>query len=569
MTSSTPQALDGSGAYSEEASVLKTVQLMLTPDQSEVIVENALAHDKTFVAAVFGDVKLDHLRACQCIVAMYGTRLLARKNIRTALLENCSKRAIETLFGSIYSEEKFSRPIEAYSIEQKRDFCRSQAWERGSKWAMLVCEMLGLPTICAGYRADSSRTEFECIDPFKKLGDLHPYQREVRERLEVLLKFEARQRAMIALPTGSGKTRVLVETLLDWPAVERGERAILWVAQHEELCDQAIQCFADSWRSRQRPNDRRLRIQRVWGQIAQEIDPSADIIVGIPETLDTRLPAAGDVFKRRLLAIVIDEAHEATEKKYKQVFKAAIRAHVIGISATPAVAAARGQHELQKVFYENLILAPSLGRKPMPYLQREGILAKLEHEELDSGCRFELDLELREELEKKGDIPSAILTAVGKSVERNKAIFDRLIDIGLSVRSVLCFTSSVASARALAAALVIAGRTAAAIDASTHRRDRQDIISAFKDQKIQFLLNFGVLATGFDAPMIECLVMARPTSSPVLLEQMIGRGTRGPRNGGTECCKVIWVRDQFKNFERFQPLGYARFLEQWSGFDES
>ena len=111
--------------------------------------------------------------------------------------------------------------------------------------------------------------------------------------------------------------------------------------------------------------------------------------------------------------------------------------------------------------------------------------------------------------------------------------------------------------------MTMLGREAAVIDASTPSALRRKILSSFRTGNVQFLFNFGVLTTGFDAPNIECLLIARPTRNLVLLEQMIGRGLRGPRNGGTTTCKLLWVEDDFASGEELRPLSYERFAGLW------
>ena len=51
------------------------------------------------------------------------------------------------------------------------------------------------------------------------------------------------------------------------------------------------------------------------------------------------------------------------------------------------------------------------------------------------------------------------------------------------------------------------------------------------------------MTTGFDAPNTDVVVIARPTSSPVLYNQMIGRGIRGPNVGGNKVCVLVDVID--------------------------
>jgi superfamily II DNA or RNA helicase len=76
---------------------------------------------------------------------------------------------------------------------------------------------------------------------------------------------------------------------------------------------------------------------------------------------------------------------------------------------------------------------------------------------------------------------------------------------------------------------------------------RRKIIDEFKNNKIQVLCNFGILSTGFDDPKIDVVFMARPTNSIVLYSQILGRGLRGPKIGGTENCEIFTVFDNITN----------------------
>ncbi|KAA3414422.1 hypothetical protein F1715_11670, partial [Streptococcus pneumoniae] len=53
--------------------------------------------------------------------------------------------------------------------------------------------------------------------------------------------------AVLTLPTGAGKTRTTVEALTDWWLGDREAQFILWIAQSDELCEQAVQAFKEVW----------------------------------------------------------------------------------------------------------------------------------------------------------------------------------------------------------------------------------------------------------------------------------------------------------------------------------
>ena len=77
------------------------------------------------------------------------------------------------------------------------------------------------------------------------------------------------------------------------------------------------------------------------------------------------------------------------------------------------------------------------------------------------------------------------------------------------------------------------------------------------------LCNCEVLTTGFDAPKVSHVVMARPTVSQVLYEQMVGRGLRGVAFGGTATCTILDCQDDFGNAPTRPELGYRRFRRLW------
>ena len=71
-----------------------------------------------------------------------------------------------------------------------------------------------------------------------------------------------------------------------------------------------------------------------------------------------------------------------------------------------------------------------------------------------------------------------------------------------------------------------------------------------------------MLTLGFDAPKTDVVCVTRPTWSAVAYEQMVGRGLRGPLNGGTRNCTVMDVQDTGLPGD---VQSYSRVLEMWDG----
>jgi superfamily II DNA or RNA helicase len=67
-----------------------------------------------------------------------------------------------------------------------------------------------------------------------------------------------------------------------------------------------------------------------------------------------------------------------------------------------------------------------------------------------------------------------------------------------------------------------------------------------------------VLTTGFDAPRTDLVLIARQVFSPVRYMQMVGRGLRGEKNGGTASCRIVTVVDNLGRFADRHPYHYSR-----------
>jgi superfamily II DNA or RNA helicase len=76
------------------------------------------------------------------------------------------------------------------------------------------------------------------------------------------------------------------------------------------------------------------------------------------------------------------------------------------------------------------------------------------------------------------------------------------------------------------------------------------------------ITNFNVLTEGFDAPGVRTGLIARPTFSPNRYMQMVGRGLRGPLNGGTGHCTVLDVIDNLLRWHHSQA--FVAFRSYWS-----
>jgi DNA repair protein RadD len=113
----------------------------------------------------------------------------------------------------------------------------------------------------------------------------------------------------------------------------------------------------------------------------------------------------------------------------------------------------------------------------------------------------------------------------------------------------IAFTPSVANAESLSDKLNELGIVSAVVCGETPKQEREDLIRQFKNHQIHCLVTVLALSVGFDVPDVDCIVWCRPTKSPVLYVQGMGRGTRIA--DGKDDCLVLDFTD---TVERLGPV---------------
>jgi superfamily II DNA or RNA helicase len=404
------------------------------------------------------------------------------------------------------------------------------------------------------------------------LPPLHGYQREILGGLTDLFSSgSGRRRAVVSLPTGGGKTRVAAEAVVC--LVLKGEgsekRSALWIAQTDELCEQAVQCFRQLWVNIGTAGEE-LRVIRLWGghsvlPVPPE-DDEAVVVVASIQTINNRFDVSGLAWLATPGVVVIDECHHAITKSYSALLRwldvktggepaREIEPPVLGLSATPW----RGHDE-----DESARLAARFDRRWFPSdqdalydrLRDLGVLARLDYRPIDYSKPITLTEKDARHFEQFGELSDAVIERIAADPDRNDLIIDAVLSA--TAGSVLLFANSVAHAQYLAARLHLAGCPAAAVSGDTDRLARQHFVRRFRSGEIRVLCNHSVLTTGFDAPRADMILISRPVFSPVRYMQMVGRGLRGPANGGTETCDIVTVEDNILVYRDRLAYHYCR-----------
>lgn len=506
------------------------------------------------------------------LLDLWGTELLRERELRRALVNRLPEDRLLAL--ASWNGEK---PLVGRSrqIEQVVE----RTWKPGRPWPRYFASFMGFSKIFAGIAGSPESPAVEEVEPRLVLPDLHEYQKELVVQVrEMLVAVPGRNRAILSLPTGAGKTRTAVEALLaEWNRDEQTGAYILWIAQSDELCEQAAVAFRDVWIERGGKGRRKLLyIFRYWGNRNTLPDVFSDgvVIASIQKLSETLKIEQGKEEIERLasdaFAIVVDEAHHAIARSYLELWMAlGVRSEhdvhaatpLLGLTATPYRGNSPEENlRLAALFSRQRLVARSLGDDPLHALRKMGILSTVQHEALSTTRTFTLNDDEVQRFQQFESLPASFLKRVGQDQQRNVLLLGTLLDLPVGW-PVLFFGCSLEHAEAFTTLLRRNGRSAHLVTGTMRKATRRYLIEEFRAGHVQFLCNYGVLTTGFDAPMIRAIVIARPTTSAVMYEQMIGRGMRGPLNGGTEECRVIDLEDNIQRFEG--QMAYRRFEEYW------
>jgi len=565
---------------------------------SEVDIQRACERLRTvlpesFPRQYFGRERMDRLERIvgtkltthfllDLLVRQQGPSLLAERprrigaqqtSVRRLLLESLDEESLRGLFERVRGREA---PANRRTIE--RDLAELN-WHRGSMTALRVTRALGLPDAFAGVKERNGRTSVYEIEPIGALPPLKAFQRGILREVRLLL--EQRTRVMVSSFTGTGKTRIGMEYVVDQLLAEEQQPLVIWVAQKGELLEQACDAIEQLWPWRGQELGEPLQIFRYseGSRFEDELTSRPTLVVASSQQLVARL-GSEDPFVRQILAraglVVIDEAHHALARGHQTIIEEYERLRrpaqprTLGLTATPGRSNLLNPEEsrlLAELFGQVLVVpqVTSAGGA-LGWFQSEGYLSELRHRSLATPSQVAQTLgKLKriDELDQTGyrDYTKSFLEIVGEDSTRNRFILAELTPLDAEGRHMLVFCCNIAQAELLAQSLLVQGTPAGLIHHQIDRRDRHHTVAQFRRQELRILFNVEVLTTGFDAPRVDTVVMCRPTLSRILYEQMVGRGMRGPKMGGTEWCEIV---DFTTNFGKFQePQAWEAFWREW------
>jgi len=374
--------------------------------------------------------------------------------------------------------------------------------------------------------------------------DLRPYQQEAVASVYDYLR-RRDDNPCVVIPTAGGKPPVMAPICRD--AGERWDGRVLILAHVKELLEQAVDKLhtmaPDLW----------MKIGVYSAGLKSRDRDHPIIVAGIQSVY--RRAAELDRFD----LILVDEAHMIPpdgDGMYRQ-FLAEARAvnpnvRLVGLTATPyrmsSGTICGPENLLNEICFEAGVRELIVQGYLCPLRSKAG------RQKADtSGLHLRGGEFVAGEVEALMDDDALVRSACVEIIEHTR---DR--------HSVLIFAAGVKHAEHVQRVLAGHGHECGFVCGETLPFERADTLNRFRDGKLKYLVNVNVLTTGFDAPNIDCVALLRPTNSPGLYYQMVGRGFR-LHPGKTDCL----VLDFGGNILRHGPVDALQIKDKDSGGGEA
>jgi len=364
--------------------------------------------------------------------------------------------------------------------------------------------------------------------------DLQPktYQQDMLEQLAAE-RVHGRQRNLLVAATGTGKT---VVAAFDYRATCNrvgGRPRLLFVAHREEILRQALRTYREVLR-----------------------DPEfGDLLTGTyePEHMDHLFATIDSVASRKLISVlgadhwhtvVVDECHRLAAERF-DAFALAIKPSILlGLTATPERSDGR---PLAPYFCHRPDGSPAVELRLWHALDLQ-LLAPFEYYACDDETDFSAV---------PWDQPGervAVDTLISANDVRARLVVKEWMRLTSNPRrsKALVFCVSVAHAEFMTAWLNRAGLPAVCVVGTTSFDERRRAPQRLASGEVCALVTVDLYNEGVDLPLVDTLLLLRPTQSPVLFQQQLGRGLRlAP---GKEGCLVLDFVGQHRTDFRFDRL---------------
>jgi len=362
--------------------------------------------------------------------------------------------------------------------------------------------------------------------------ELRPFQEALLEHI-VLARHQGHHRNLLVAATGTGKT---VIAAVDYARLrsELPRSRLLFVAHREEIIDQSRATFRHALR------DPAFGEKWVGGERPEQYEHVFASIQSLNSTnVHNIQPSQFDV-------VIVDEFHHAAAPSYEAVLGHLAPAELLGLTATPERADGLDilRHFDGRIAAE-LRLWDAIDQEYLAPFAYFGI-----HDGLD----------LREIPWRRGqgyDVSAleGVLTADHAWVHFVVEEIRRKIADPSSMRA-LGYCVSVGHAQFMAERFTELGLPSVSLSAASRPAERSAALRDLSEGELRAVFTVDLFNEGIDVPNVDTLLLLRPTDSPTLFLQQLGRGLRKAQGKGA-CTVLDFVgihRKEFRFDRRLRAL---------------
>lgn len=356
--------------------------------------------------------------------------------------------------------------------------------------------------------------------------ELFDYQEDMKARIEKALCLH--RSVMAQMPTGTGKTYLLTAVIDSF--VRANPKAKVWIVAHRrELVSQ---------------------IDETVRKFQSYSSATSSLLSSVKAMSIQWLMRHYDEIEEEPGMIVIDEAHHALAKTYKEMWERFPKAKFLGLTATPCRLNGKGFTDLFDV------LVQSWG---VPEFISKGRLATYDFVSIKSDGVTQRLIDSLQKRGADGDYQNKEMDMLLNKKPSIERLYRSLEEYGKDRKGIV-YAINISHAQKITKLYQEHGVKAIAIDSKTPAAERQQDIEAFKKGDIQVLVNVDIFSEGFDCPDVEFVQLARPTLSLAKYLQMVGRGLRVAK--GKKNCVII------DNVGLYRVFGLPSQVWNWNAMFE-
>ena len=356
---------------------------------------------------------------------------------------------------------------------------------------------------------------------------LYDYQEDMKERIEKALRLH--RSVMAQMPTGTGKTYLLtavIDSFVNGNPMEK-----VWIVAHRrELVSQIDET-----------------VRKFHSYFASS---TSSLLSSVKAMSIQWLMRHYDEIEEEPGMIVIDEAHHALAKTYKEMWERFPKAKFLGLTATPCRLNGKGFTDLFDILVQSW---------SVPEFISKGRLATYDFVSIKSDGVTQRLIDSLQKRGADGDYQNKEMDMLLNKKPSIERLYQSLEEFGKDRKGIV-YAINISHAQKITKLYQEHGVKAIAIDSKTPEVERQQDIEAFKKGDIQVLVNVDIFSEGFDCPDVEFVQLARPTLSLAKYLQMVGRGLRVAK--GKKNCVII------DNVGLYRVFGLPSQVWNWNAMFE-